>query len=215
MDNIVSFIPDKYPEHKPADTNMASRSGERLVIPLLDADIENSQLAQRIYRLAISMHSHVLLIGISPNHFEEASVRRQLVALAADIQERNVYVDTLILGGVSWMKKMEEIISPGDMIVIQAKEELSTEGRSRSHNFASRFQAPIYILSALKLPRSKHHGILSQFIIWLVAIGIMAGFFLIQVKIGLLPKDWAHTTLLGVSVLIEFGLIMVWNSMFP
>jgi hypothetical protein len=215
MNNIESLTPDKYPEQVPAGTNMVSMSAERLVIPLLEADINIGQLAQRIYKLATSIHSNVLLIGISPNHLEEATIRRHLVTLAAAIQDRSVSVNTMVLGGVSWMKKMEEIIWPGDMIVIQAKEELSKEGRSISQELTSRFQAPIYILSGLKTPRYKRLGLLSQFILWLGAIGIMAGFFWMQVKIDQLPKDWAHTTLLLVSVIVEFGLLLLWNSLFP
>ena len=214
MNNIDSLIPDKYPEHVPVDTNTASMSAERLVIPLLDADIDIGQLAQRVYRLATSMHAHVLLIGISPDHLEEGTIRRQLVTLAAAIRDRSVSVDTMVVGGVSWMKKMEEIIWPGDMIVIRAKEELDTKGGTISQELTSRFHAPIYILSGLKHPRYERSGLLSQLILWLGAIGIMAGFFWMQVKIDQLPKDWAHTTLLCVSVLIEYGLILVWNSMF-
>lgn len=214
MNNLNSLIPDKYPDHIPAGTNMASMSTERLVIPVLEADIDISLLAQRIYRLATSMHANVLLVGISPDHLEEATIRRQLVTLAAAIQDRSVSVTTLVLGGVSWMKKMEEIIWPGDMIVIQAKEEISTESRSISQELTSRLQAPVYILSGLQPPRYKHSGYLSQFILWLGAIGIMAGFFWIQVRIDQLPKDWAHTTLLCVSVIIEFGLLWLWNSLF-
>ncbi len=151
MNNIESLIPDKYPDHMPADANTTSMPTERLVIPLLEADINIGQLAQRVYKLAISMHAHVLLIGISPDHLEEAMIRRQLVTLTAAIQDRSVSVSTMVLGGVSWMKKMEEIIWPGDMIVIRAKDELSTEGRSISQELTSRFQAPFYILSGLKI----------------------------------------------------------------
>lgn len=214
MKNIDSLIPDKYPDHVPAGANTTSTSAERLVVPLFDSDFDIGQLAQRIYRLAAPMGSKVLLVGISPDHLEEATIRRQLVTLAALIQDRSVFVDVLILGGVSWMKKMEDVIWPGDMIVIQANEELSIKGRSINQQLASHFQAPIYILSSLKSPRYKHAGYLSQLILWLGAIGIMAGFFWMQVKIDQLPKDWAHSTLLLVSVLVEFGLLLLWNSLF-
>lgn len=214
MKNIDSLIPDKYPNHVHAGANTASTSAERLVVPLFDSDFDIGQLAQRIYRLATPMGSKVLLVGISPDHLEEATIRRQLVTLAALIQDRSVFVDVLVLGGVSWMKKMEEVIWPGDMIVIQANEELSIKGRSINQQLASRFQAPIYILSSLKSARYKHAGLLSQLILWLGAVAIMAGFFWMQVKIDQLPTDWAHTTLLLVSVIVEFGLLLLWNSMF-
>jgi hypothetical protein len=214
MNNLDSLVSDKYPNPVSADTNLASMSTERLVIPVLEADIDISLLAQRIYKLAVSMRSDVLLIGISPDYLEEASIRRQLVTLAAAIQDRSFSLETMVLGGVSWMKKMEAILRPGDMIVIQAKEEISTESRSLSQELTSRFQAPVYILSGLNSPRYKHSGYLSQLILWLGAIAIMAGFFWIQVKIDQLPTDWAHTTLLLVSVIIEFGLLLLWNSLF-
>jgi hypothetical protein len=214
MNNLDSLVSDKYPNPVSADTNLASMSTERLVIPVLEADIDISLLAQHIYRLAASMRSDVLLIGISPDHLEEPSKRRQLVTLAAAIQDRRFSTETMVLGGVSWMKKMEAILRPGDMIVIQAKEEISTGSRSISQELTSRLQAPVYILSGLHPPRYKRSELLSQFILWLGAISIMAGFFWIQVRIDQLPKDWAHTTLLCVSVIIEFGLLWLWNSLF-
>jgi hypothetical protein len=214
MNNLDSLIPNKYPDPISANKNTALRSTERLVIPVLEADIDISQLAQRIYRLAVSMRSDVLLLGISPDYLEEASIRRQLVTLAAAIQDSSVSAEIMVIGGVAWMRKMEAILRPGDMIVIQAKEEFSTGSRSISQELISRFQAPIYILSGLKSPKYKHSGLLSQLILWLGAVAIMAGFFWMQVKIDQLPKDWAHTTLLCVSVIVEFGLLLLWNSMF-
>ena len=55
----------------------------------------------------------------------------------------------------------------------------------------------------------------SRVISWLGAITVIAGFFVIQVKLDQLPKDWAHTTLLYVSVFVEFGLLGLLNSLFP
>lgn len=215
MNNIESIIPDKYPDHMPASVNSTSTSAERLVIPVLESDIDFGQLAQRVYKLATSMHSNVLLVGISPDYLEEGTIRRQLVTLAAAIRDRTVSVDTMVIGGVSWMKKMEEIIWPGDMIVIRAKEELDMKGKSISQELASRFHAPIYILSGLKHPGYERSGLLSRLMLWPGAIGILAGFFWLQVKIDQLPKDWAHTTLFVVSTIVELGLLLLWNSLFP
>jgi len=112
------------------------------------------------------------------------------------------------------MKKMEEIIWPGDMIVIRAKEELDTKGRSIRQELTSRFHAPIYVLSGLKHPWKGLSTLMSQLVLWLGAIGIMAAFFWMQAKIDQLPKDWAYTTLFVVSVIVELGLLLLWNSLF-
>lgn len=214
MNKPDSLISNKYSDPVFSDKATVSISAGRLIVPVLEPDTDFSQLARRIWKLATSMCSNVLLIGISLDYLEEASIRRQLVTLAAAIQDSSVSVEAMVIGGVAWMRKMEAILRPGDMIVIQAKEEISTENRSISQELTSRLQVPVYILSSLQLPKYKRSGLLSQFILWLGAIGIMAGFFWIQVRIDQLPNDWAHTALLCVSVIIEFGLILLWNSLF-
>lgn len=62
----------------------------------------------------------------------------------------------------------------------------------------------------------KYKAILfSQPIAWLVAISIIVGFFWIQVKLDQLPEDWAHTALLYISVIAEFGLLGLLNQLMP
>ncbi len=214
MDKLNSFVSDKYHHPFPVNTEAERTSSGRLVIPILETMIDISQLAQRIWKLASSMQAKVLLIGISPDHLDEPSVRRQLVMLAAAIQDGSISVDSMVVGGVSWMKKMEDSIWPGDTIVFQPLEEIGLKSRSISQQLTARLQVPVHILASLQRPKFKSSGLLPQIILWLGAIGIMAGFFWTQVKIDQLPKDWAHTTLFCISIFVEVGLLLFWNSLF-
>jgi hypothetical protein len=49
---------------------------------------------------------------------------------------------------------------------------------------------------------------------WLGSIGIIAGAFLLQIRIVSMPADWVQTTLLILSFTAEIWLIGGWNSLF-
>ena len=92
------------------------------------------------------------------------------------------------------------------------EDERRAEGNSINQELTIRSQAPIYTLKTANRKRSVP---LLQFILWLGAIAVIVGFFWIQVKLDQLPKDWAHTTLLYMSVIVEYGLLSLLNSMLP
>jgi hypothetical protein len=102
----------------------------------------------------------------------------------------------------------------GDMIVCFAEQRVGLLHRPLSQILQSSLGAPVYILSSLNSENHSRSNWLSEITAWTGATCIIMGAFLLQVRIGAMPRDWAQMTLLILSVIAEAWLIGVWNSLF-
>jgi hypothetical protein len=78
----------------------------------------------------------------------------------------------------------------------------------------AQLDAPIYILSIGQPIKTNKPKFLSQLEFWLGALAIIGGFLWLEVKLAQLPQDWAHSLLLYLCVFAEFGILLLWNSIF-
>lgn len=191
-----------------------SSSVGRLVVLIPDAEAAEPGLARRIWELASPSGLRVLFLGLYTDANEEVNLRRQLVTLTAAIQDNKVSTEIRIEFGNDWIEKVKAVCLPGDILVCFAEQQAGLQHRPLSQILTSNFETSVYILSGLHpQPRDTRAGFLSQVVPWAGSIGIILAFFWIQVKLDQLPKDWAHTTLLYLSIIVEIGLIWLWNSL--
>jgi hypothetical protein len=85
--------------------------------------------------------------------------------------------------------------------------------RPLSQILQSDLDMPLYILSGLYPQNDTRSNWLTQTFAWIGFIAIIAGFFMLQVKIDQLVKDWAIIFQL-LTTAVEFWLIWVWNNLF-
>jgi hypothetical protein len=141
------------------------------------------------------------------------ALRRELVTVAALIRGAKVFVDMKVEIGTDWLDMVKRNYQDGDMLVCIAEQPIGIRRRPLSQILQSTFKAPIYILSDVKYAQSQPN-VLSQVIAWCGFIGIITGFFFLQVKVAQLPQDWFQTLLFILLLIPEFGLIWFWNSLF-
>jgi hypothetical protein len=115
--------------------------------------------------------------------------------------------------GTDWLSIVKCNYQEGDMLVCITEQPVGLRRRPLSQILESTLKAPIYVLSQTKSPQFQSN-LISQVIAWSGFIGIVAAFFILQVKISQLPKDWSQTLLFILLLIPEFGLIWVWNSLF-
>jgi hypothetical protein len=102
----------------------------------------------------------------------------------------------------------------GDMIVCFTEQRAGLLRRPLNQILEAKVDAPVYILSGLFPQSPSRFNVLSLIPLWADLISIIAGAFLLQIRIMSLPRDWAQTTLLILSVIAEFWLIWAWNNLF-
>ncbi|MBI3760633.1 MAG: hypothetical protein HY260_02050 [Chloroflexi bacterium] len=180
----------------------------RLVVLVAEADVNESELARRIWSLAAPRGIDVLYLGLAPDSREESPARRRLATLAAITRDNRIQVETRL--------DLEQDWQPGDLIVCHAEQAVRVRGLRRkplAETILSARRAPVYVLSGFypKLPLDQP-GRWTRLIRDALPFGILVVFCGIQVKISDVTSGWVSIVLLCLSVLVELGLILAWNN---
>lgn len=189
----------------------------RLVVLTPDWDLNEAELARRIWMLASPRCLTVLYFGLTHDSGTEARARRRLATLAALTRDDGVAVQTRLDLGTHWIPAVAAGQRPGDLVVCHAEQwvkgGLAGLGRRPlAHALASQLQTPVYLCSGFYpvLPENTTHWS-APILSWVVPLAILIGFFLLQVQIAQQVTGWLQTTLLSASVALEFGLVGLWN----
>jgi hypothetical protein len=183
-----------------------------VLIPYLEADLTIA--AQRIWELANAMGAHVLFLGLYTEIVQELSLRRQLVNLSAIVRSGGISTEIEVVLGRDWVETLRQRLQADDTVVCFANQRFGPSNTPLSHVLQSNLPAPVYILSGLDAQFHPRSQWLAQIAVWTGSIAIMVGFFLLQVKMDHLAKDWAHNLLLMLSIPIEIWFVWIWNSLF-
>ncbi len=197
----------------PAVSHPDLGTAHRLIV-LIPAEADATAATRRIWELANALECHILLLSLYTDAAQEASLRRQLVTMSAMIQNDKVCADVRVEAGANWVNAVRSNLRDGDMIVCFAEQRTGLMHRPLSQILQSNLSAPVYILSGLYPQSLPQVSLLSQILSWAGSIGIIAGAFLLQIRIVSLSEDWAQTTLLILSVIGEVLTIWGWNSLF-
>lgn len=187
---------------------------QRLLV-LIPANADYSSMTRQIWELANSTHStSVQLFSLCKDILEEPGLRRSLATLCALIGEAGVSVETKVEVGTNWVEGIKRNHQRGDLVVCFAEQRTGILQRPLSQILQSNLNIRVYILSGVDAQNLPRTNWFSQFMAWSGSIGIIAGSFLLQIRITSLPQDWAQTTLLIFSVVGEIWLIRAWNNLF-
>ncbi len=198
---------------------------QRLVVAIRDSE-EEASLASRILELAQPRGLSILLLGIAPDPTEEAGLRRQLVTIAAFVEgeysrmglavpgtRQSERVEIRIECGREWLAKLRSLLRPGDMLACYSEDRVGLLERPMSDILSSSLNMPIYTLSGLNTEHRQRRSYVAQAAAWLVSLGSIAGFFVVQARVVTAIQGWEQSALLLVSLVGEAGLIWVVNSL--
>lgn len=196
----------------------ASLSGpepvHRLIVLIPDVESDYTPAVHRIWELANALESHILFLGLCRDAAEEPRLRRGLVTMSALASNGKVSAEAKVEFGNNWMDIVKANWVGGDSIVCFKGQRAGLLDKPLNNVLKVNLNATVYVLShpnPKDLPRPSRFP---QIVPWSGLLGVIFGFFWLQIKIEQLPKDWAHSALLILSVFIEFWLIWVWNSLF-
>jgi hypothetical protein len=185
----------------------------RLIVLVPELEWDYIPAIHRIWELANAHQARVLLISLCKDPRQELSLRRALVTFCALVQNGRISVETRVEIGTNWVDVVKRNYRTDDMIVCFAEQRTGFLHKPLSQILESNLNVPVYILSGLYPQQSKSNW-LSQVTAWSGYIGIIMGFFLLQAKIIQVPEGWFQNVLLILSLIPEFWLIWVWNSLF-
>lgn len=191
---------------------------QRLVVLIPDSNVNELSLARAVWLLASPNHLPVALVGICSRRDREPLARRRLATLAVLIRDSNVQVEVEIYSTPNWLEALSSQVKRGDQVVCQAEQRI----RSRlvrvqplAAVIAKRIEAPVVTLSGfypeLRPDPADGGGP------WLMDAAPFVVFILIslfQFWLYRLTGGTAQTLLMLISVIVEFGLIGLWNSFY-
>ena len=185
----------------------------RLMVLVPDIDSDYIPAVGKIWELANAQHASVLLLGLYKDIRHELSLRRSLITLCAMVQAGHVLAEVKVEQGINWVNVVKRNYRKGDMIVCFAGQRAGLLHKPLSQILQSHLIFPVYILSCLPLPKRKSNG-LSQVMAWSGFLGILSAFFVLQINITQISKGGLQDILFVLSIIPEFWLILVWNSLF-
>ena len=185
----------------------------RRLIVLIPAEADCSPVTRRVWELANATGSAVQFLGLCKDADQEPALRRDLVTMSALIRGAQIPAEAVVEFGKNWVEAVKRNYRPGDMVVCVADPRVGFQGKPLSHILESSLKAPVYILSRGNAERPKPSW-LFQLVTWVGFVGIVIGFFILQMKVTQLTRDWPQSVLLILLLIPEFWLIWVWNSLF-
>lgn len=186
----------------------------RLIVLVPESEVDTTETARKIWELANALKCHVQFIGLSKDTVREPGLRRQLVILSALVRDDWVHVESKIEFGSNWLKVVECNWRKGDVIACFEEQQTGFARKPLGRVLESNLNTTIHVLSGFQYPERSRSDWLRNVMAWAGSLGIIAGFFWMQVKITQLPEDWVHTALMYLSIPIEVGLIWGWNALF-
>lgn len=190
----------------------ASPASRRLLVLISEADEDDSQLPGRIQQLAAQRGCPVALLAMYGGEESHARVRRQLISLAATIRGPNTPVEILTRPGHDWIRQIESLSRPGDLVVCSLG---ATAGKGSSPASAimnSELAVPVHVLTRMADTPPDRRSLGQTALIWAANLGLLAGFLWLQARIDQIDAPTIRTVLFGLSIGLEVGLLWVWNT---
>ena len=201
----------------PASLTSASSSllgterADRLIVLIPDMGSDYIPAIGKIWELAVAQQASVLLLSLYKDGRQELGLRRGLVTMCAMLQDGRVPAEVRTEMGTNWVDFVNRHYQTGDLIVCFAEQRAGLLHKPLSQILQSNLNIPIYIISGRHLPKPKSK-LLSQTMAWAGFLGIMIGFFVLQINIVQVSKGGLQSILLILSIIPEFWLIWVLNS---
>ena len=209
--NQIGTIP---PAWTPSPSSLSKHEPlRRLIVLAPDLETDYMPAMHRIWELANAQRANVLLLSLCKDARQEPSLRRSLITMGAMVQDGHMSAEVKVEMKTNWVDIVKRNYQPGDMVVCFAEQRAGLLHKPLSQILQSDLKIPVYILSGLYQPKPKLK-LLSQVMAWLGFLGLLTGFFALQVNIIQASKGSLQSILLILSIIPEYWLIWALNTWF-
>lgn len=195
-------------------SSLDTKPGRRLIVLIPGIETDYTPVLHRIWELAHALECDVLFLGLCEDSLEEPRLRRALITMSALVHDDRISAEVKTEIGHDWLKVVKSNREDGDLIACFAGQRTGLLQKPLGQILESRLDATVYVLSGFEVPEYQNAGWFSTLVMWSGFVALIVGFFFLQINIDRSLKGWSHTPMLVLTVLAEFWLIWVWNSLF-
>jgi hypothetical protein len=191
----------------------------RLLVLVPEGDLPALELARRVWDLAAPAELDVLFVARARPGEAQGETRRRLAELGALTRSGTTHVSTQLSTGRGWPQIVRRLRTPGDLVVVLAGHSVPGAGLWRQpldQALEAELAAPLYVLPLPGWPASRWRlsERLAAFASLSGGLAVIAAFFVLQVRIVQAAPASLREVLLGLAVLLEFGMFAVFNHFF-
>lgn len=188
----------------------------RLVILVPNADLDEIRLARRIRSMMVLHKADILLLSLVTREGKESLERRRLTNLAAVLRDPLYTVTSKTISSNHWGREIKENLLPGDLLVCLGEQYAPSWGfRSQplGEALVGRLPYPVYVLHYTDIKEVPRQSLSHRLVGWSVSIVVILLFLGFDARIVQGAGGWISTLLLGMSLLVEVGILWSWNNL--
>jgi hypothetical protein len=197
---------------EPNDSFSAAR---RLLVILPNMDFNLADLARRVAEITALENMTVVFVANTTDLQNEYRVRCRLATLAALMRGECARVETHFTLEQNWARVVESVYQRGDVVVCHG-EQKSQSGVSLSKQLEQSLHAPVYVIAGLYPRNSNNKSSVTPPLFKIgVPVLIIGVFLAIQISIDRATAGLLHALLLSLSVVAEYGALVIWSIASP
>ena len=194
--------------------NATFSATRRLIVLMPDVNFNVAHLARRVVEITCLENMTIVFIANTAEKKDEYRVRRRLATLAALMRDECARVETHFALEPTWVPVLKSVYQRGDLIVCHG-EQKQKGGVTLNKQIEESLHAPVYMLAGLhpqnKNSKSSVTSTTSTVFNVVVPALIVLIFLAIQISIDRATAGLLHALLLSLSVVAEYGALVIWN----
>ena len=188
---------------------------KRLIVLLPQSLAGKTDLAREVNKQAARHGADVLYLALLDNPEGNLAAARAMATMKAVTSDYHLVAQSRLVSISDWQKILQDSILPGDLVLCFAEQTVRTgmfTVEPISDYLREKFNLHVQTLSGWYHPAHEQiKRILNQVIAWAGFLFILVSFSILEVNLDRAVHGVNHAILLGLFILVEFGLILAWN----
>lgn len=194
-----------------------TRNNKQLIVLLPQSLAGKTDLAREVNKQAARRGMDVLYLALLDNPEGNLAAARAMATMKAVTSDHHLAVQSRLVPVSNWQKILQDSIQLGDTVLCFAEQTVRT-GMFTTKPVCVYLQEiyglPVQALSGWYHPAHEQiKTILNQVIAWAGFLFILVTFSILEVNLDRTVHGVNHAILLGLFLLVEFGLILAWNRL--
>ncbi len=193
------------------DHNDNFSATRRLLVLMPDVEFNVADLARRVVEITCLENMTVVFIANTADPRDEYRLRCRLATLVALMRDECARVETHFALEQNWVRVLKSVYQRGNVIVCHG-EQKQKGGVTLNKQIEESLHAPVYVLAGLYPQNKNNKSSVTSTVFNVVAPALIVFIFLaIQISIDRTTAGLFHALLLSISVIAEYGALVIWN----